>query len=47
MREEVVVQVNGKVRAKFNAPSSMPDEELYIEALKQENVIKFIEGKEK
>ena len=44
--KEVVVQVNGKLRAKFNAPSDMPDEELYEEALKQENVIKFIEGKE-
>ncbi len=44
--KEVVVQVNGKLRAKFNAPSDMPDEELYEIALKQENVIKFIEGKE-
>lgn len=44
--KEVVVQVNGKLRAKFNAPSDMPDEELYEVALKQENVIKFIEGKE-
>ena len=44
--KEVVVQVNGKLRAKFNAPSDMSDEELYEIALKQENVIKFIEGKE-
>lgn len=44
--KEVVVQVNGKVRAKFNAPSDMPDEELYEEALKLDNVQKFIDGKE-
>ena len=44
--KEVVVQVNGKLRAKFNAPSDMSDEELYTEALKQENVIKFIDGQE-
>lgn len=44
--KEVVVQVNGKVRAKFNAPSDMDDETLFAEALKQENVIKFIDGKE-
>ena len=44
--KEVVVQVNGKVRAKFNAPSDMDDETLFAEALRQENVIKFIDGKE-
>ena len=44
--KEVVVQVNGKVRAKFTVPSSTPDEELYEMALKQENVIKFIGGNE-
>ena len=44
--KEVVVQVNGKVRAKFNAPSDASDDELYEEALKQENVIKFIDGQE-
>lgn len=44
--KEVVVQVNGKVRAKFTMPTSASDDELYAEALKQENVIKFIDGKE-
>ena len=44
--KEVVVQVNGKVRAKFTAPSSMSDDELYKVALKQESVIKNLEGKE-
>ena len=44
--KEIVVQVNGKVRAKFNISSNASDEEIYEEALKQENVIKFIDGKE-
>lgn len=44
--KEVVVQVNGKVRAKFMASTSLDDEELFNEALKQENVIRFIDGKE-
>ena len=44
--KEVVVQVNGKVRARFNAASDISDDDLYNEALKQENVIKYIEGKE-
>jgi len=43
---EVVVQVNGKVRAKFMAPSGSNDDYLFEEALKQENVIKFINGQE-
>ena len=44
--EEIVVQVNGKVRAKFNIEADADDETIYVEALKQENVIKFIDGKE-
>lgn len=44
--KEVVVQINGKVRAKFTVDSAMSDEDMYSEALKQENVIKFIDGKE-
>ena len=44
--KEVVVQVNGKVRARFNAASDISDDDLYNEALKQENVIKYIDGKE-
>lgn len=45
-QKEVVVQVNGKVRGKFITDSSTGDEELYEMALQQENVQKFIEGKE-
>ena len=44
--KEVVVQVNGKLRAKFMVNSDASDDELYETALKQENVIKFIEGQE-
>ena len=44
--KEIVVQVNGKVRAKFNISSDASDDEVYNEALKQENVLKFIDGKE-
>ena len=44
--KEIVVQVNGKVRAKFNISSDASDDEIYNEALKQENVLKFIEGKQ-
>ena len=44
--KEIVVQVNGKVRAKFNISSDASDDEVYNEALKQENVLKFIEGKQ-
>ena len=44
--KEIVVQVNGKVRAKFNISSDASDDEIYNEALKQENVLKFIDGKE-
>ena len=44
--KEVVVQVNGKLRAKFMASNDASDDELYETAIKQENVIKFIEGNE-
>ena len=44
--KEIVVQVNGKVRAKFNTSSDASDDEIYNEALKQENVLKFIDGKQ-
>ena len=44
--KEIVVQVNGKVRAKFNISSDASDDEIYNEALKQENVLKFIDGKQ-
>ena len=42
----VVVQVNGKLRGKFNAKADASDDELYETALGVENVQKFIEGKE-
>lgn len=42
----IVVQVNGKVRGKFDAPVGTPDEKLKETALAQENVIRQIEGKE-
>ena len=44
--KEIVVQVNGKVRAKFNIGADASDEKIYEEALKQENVVKFINGQE-
>ena len=45
-QKEVVVQVNGKLRAKFICDVDESDDKLYETALKQENVIKFIDGKE-
>ena len=42
----VVVQINGKIRAKFNISSDASDDDIYNEALKQDNVIKNIGGKE-
>ncbi|MBQ1477214.1 MAG: leucine--tRNA ligase [Erysipelotrichaceae bacterium] len=44
--KEVAVQINGKVRAKLNVPSDLEDEELYQEALKNENVLRYTEGHE-
>ena len=44
--KEVVVQINGKVRAKFTVSSDTDDETLYETALKQENVIRYVEGNE-
>ncbi|MDO4940421.1 MAG: leucine--tRNA ligase [Erysipelotrichaceae bacterium] len=44
--KEVVVQVNGKLRAKFMANADASDDELYETALKQENVIKFVADNE-
>ena len=44
--KEVVIQINGKVRAKLQVSSDASDEELYNLALEQENVTRFIEGKE-
>ncbi|NDV20998.1 leucine--tRNA ligase [Pseudodesulfovibrio sp. JC047] len=47
IKDEVtmVVQVNGKMRAKFQAPNNAPKDEMEKIALGLENVVKFIEGK--
>ena len=42
---EIVVQVNGKVRAKFMERPDLSDDELYELALAQENIQKQLEGK--
>ena len=42
---EIVVQVNGKLRSRFNAPVDTLDDELKKRALADEKVIKFIAGK--
>lgn len=41
----IVVQVNGKVRAKFDAPAGLDDKALEALALEQPNIQKQIEGK--
>jgi leucyl-tRNA synthetase len=41
----LVVQVNGKVRDRFQAPVDMSDEEAKLRALTSETVQKFLEGK--
>ena len=41
---EIVVQVNGKVRAKITVPAEAPKEALEQMALEHENVQRFIEG---
>ncbi|MCJ2165386.1 MULTISPECIES: leucine--tRNA ligase [unclassified Pseudodesulfovibrio] len=47
VKDEVtlVVQVNGKMRGKFEAPNNAPQDEVEKIALGLENVVKFIEGK--
>ncbi len=42
---EIVVQVNGKVRASINVPIHTENKVLEEKALQQENVARFIEGK--
>ncbi len=41
---EIVVQINGKVRAKFMAQSGLDDDKLYELALAQENIQKYLAG---
>ena len=43
---EIVVQVNGKVRAKLNIPKDLSKEEMQDLALANDNVKMSIEGKE-
>ena len=47
VKDEVtlVVQVNGKVRGKFQAPNNAPKDEVEKIAIELENVARFIEGK--
>ena len=42
---ELVVQVNGKVRAKLEAPADADNAALETLAMAEENVRKFIDGK--
>ncbi|MDK2899285.1 MAG: leucyl-tRNA synthetase [Patescibacteria group bacterium] len=42
----IIVQVNGKLRAKLEIDSKISDEDIKKMALTQDNVIKFIDGKE-
>lgn len=42
---QIVVQVNGKVRAKFNAPLDISQEELKKRALEDERIMTLLEGK--
>ena len=41
----MVVQVNGKVRAQLDVAVDTSQETLQAEAVKNENVVKFMEGK--
>jgi leucyl-tRNA synthetase len=43
---EIVVQVNGKLRSRINAPFGTPKEELEARALADEKVKPFLEGKQ-
>lgn len=41
---EMVVQVNGKLRSKFQANVDMPKELVEAQARQDENVVRFLEG---
>ncbi len=43
---EIVVQVNGKLRARIYAPFGTPNQELEARALADEKVRPFLEGKQ-
>jgi leucyl-tRNA synthetase len=42
---EVVVQVNGKLRARVNVPAAASEDDVRTAALADPNVLKFMEGK--
>jgi leucyl-tRNA synthetase len=42
----IIVQVNGKVRARLEVPATIDDDELKKQATRDPRVIKFTEGKE-
>jgi leucyl-tRNA synthetase len=42
----LVVQVNGKLRARIEAPAEAPRDELLATARASENVAKYLDGKE-
>ena len=42
----IVVQVNGKVRAELEVSSNTTEEDIKAEAVKNEKVQKYLEGKE-
>jgi leucyl-tRNA synthetase len=42
---EIVVQVNGKIRGRFQAPAGLPQSELQARALADPAVQKHLEGK--
>jgi leucyl-tRNA synthetase len=42
---QIVVQVNGKVRSKFNAPADISQENLEKAALSDERIVAYLEGK--
>ena len=42
---EIVVQVNGRIRAKFSAPEDISPDELEKRALEDEKILAHLEGK--
>ncbi|KZX74810.1 hypothetical protein A3715_23410 [Oleiphilus sp. HI0009] len=42
--QQIVVQVNGKVRAKLEVPADISKDALEVQAMEDENVKRFLEG---
>ena len=42
---EIVVQVNGKLRSRFSAPTDADESQLKQAALDDERIVRFIDGK--